>query len=161
MNPKTENLIFNILLPIAVGGLSGLLTMGGMKAFSSLNQPPLSPPGWLFPVVWTVLYALMGFATYLVWNSEHRMTASFMTRESALQIYGAQLIVNFFWSVIFFGFKMYLFAFFWLVLLWALIVINIIFYEKIRPLAGWLLVPYLFWVTFAGYLNFGVFLLNP
>ncbi len=161
MNARTKNLIFNIVLPIGVGALSGLLTMGGMKEFASLNQPPLSPPGWVFPVVWTILYALMGFATYLVWNSGHRMTESFMTRESALQVYGAQLVVNFFWSIIFFGFDMYLFAFFWLILLWALIIVNIIFYGKIRPLAGWLLVPYLLWVTFAGYLNFGVFLLNP
>ena len=161
MNTRTKNLIFNIALPIGVGTLSGFLTMGGMKEFASLNQPPLSPPGWVFPVVWTILYALMGFATYLVWNSGHRMTESFMTRESALQVYGVQLVVNFFWSIFFFGFDLYLFSFFWLVLLWGLIILNIIFYGKIRPLAGWLLVPYLLWVTFAGYLNFGVFLLNP
>lgn len=161
MNPKTKNLILNIALPIGIGAVSGILTMGGMKEFASLNQPPLSPPGWIFPVAWTVLYALMGFATYLVCQSEHRMTESFMSRESALQVYGAQLIVNFFWSIIFFGFNMYLLAFFWLLLLWALIIANIIFYGNIKPLAGWLLVPYLLWVTFAGYLNFGVFLLNP
>ncbi len=160
MNTRTKNLIFNIALPIGVGALSGLLTMGGMKEFASMNQPPLSPPGWVFPVVWTILYVLMGFATYLVWQSDVRMTESFMTRESALQVYGVQLVVNFFWSIIFFGFSQYFFAFLWILLLLALIILNIVFYAKIRPLAGWLLVPYLLWVTFATYLNLGVFLLN-
>ena len=160
MNARTKNLIFNIALPIGVGALSGLLTMGGMKEFASLNQPPLSPPGWVFPVVWTILYALMGFATYLVWQSDVRMTESFMTRESALRVYGVQLLVNFFWSIIFFGFSQYFFAFLWILLLLALIILNIVFYAKILPLAAWLLVPYLLWVTFATYLNLGVFLLN-
>lgn len=112
-------------------------------------------PAWLFPVVWTLLYLLMGLAAYLVLTG-----GTCRQRREAMVVYGAQLAVNFFWSVLFFTFKAYLLALVWLVLLWGLIVLTIWRFAAVRPLAGWLLVPYLLWVTFAGYLNFGVFLLN-
>ena len=127
-----------------------------MAEFADVKQPPLSPPAWLFPVVWTILYVLMGIASYLVLTSG----ASTDKNTKALTVYGLQLAVNFFWSIIFFRFSMYLFAFFWLVLLWLLIIVTMVRFYRIKEPAGDLIVPYLLWVTFAGYLNFGIYLLN-
>lgn len=156
MKEKWKSLIVCLLIPLAVGGLSAWLSGGGMQAFAQLNQPPLSPPGWLFPVVWTVLYLLMGFASWLVLTSDKPK----MQIKSALQIYGLQLVVNFFWSIIFFSQQRYLFAFFWLLLLWVMIIMTMMRFYRIRELAGELLLPYFLWVTFAGYLNFAIYLLN-
>ena len=144
-----------ILIPLAVGGIAGLLTGSGMKAFESLNQPPLSPPGWLFPIVWTILYVLMGIASYLVFFTENEEN-----KFRALAVYVLQLIVNFFWPIFFFGFELYFFAFLWLLLLWVLILWTIREFRKINEMAAVLLLPYLLWVTFAGYLNFGIWWLN-
>jgi len=153
---KLKPLLINLFIPLAVGGLSALLTMDSMETFSSLNQPPLSPPGWLFPVVWTILYTLMGIAAYLVYTSNKPKKQI----NTALIVYGIQLFFNFFWSIIFFNRADYLFAFVWLVILWALILANIILFYRISKPAGILLIPYLLWVTFAGYLNFAIYLLN-
>lgn len=124
--------------------------------FADLNKPPLSPPGWLFPVVWTILFVLMGAASYLVLTSEKPQQVV----DRALRLYVVQLGVNFFWSIFFFGQSRYLFSFLWLVLLWLLILATAIRFYRIMPLAGYLLLPYLIWVTFAGYLNLGICLLN-
>lgn len=156
MKKKWKSLIVCLVIPLAVGALSAVLSGGGMQVFSDLEQPPLSPPGWLFPVVWTILYLLMGYASWLVLTSEadrHKI-------RQALTVYGLQLAVNFFWSIIFFGAGLYLFAFLWLVLLWILIVWTMARFYEIRQTAGELLLPYLLWVTFAGYLNFAIYLLN-
>ena len=136
-------------IPLAVGGLSALLS-GGMGGYKVLNQPPLSPPGWIFPVVWTVLYLLMGEASYRVLEKDR----------SALKAYAVQLALNLIWSPVFFGLQMYLLAFFILIALWIAIFITLRQFSEIDETAGNLLIPYLLWVTFAGYLNFGVFLLN-
>ncbi len=153
---RLKPLLLNLLFPLAVGGLSALISGGGMETFQSLNQPPLSPPGWLFPIVWTILFLLMGIASYLVSTSDApRGQARF-----AKKIYAAQLIVNFFWPILFFNLQQYLLAFFWLILLWVLILKTLLSFYKISKPAGYLLLPYLLWVTFAGYLNLGVFLLN-
>lgn len=151
-----KKLIFCLLIPLASGGLSALLTMGAMRDFSTLNQPPLSPPGWLFPVAWTILYLLMGLASYLVLVSGARHNEI----GHAITVYALQLVVNFLWSPIFFNRQAFLLAFLWLVLLWVLILITIRRFSAISSLAGRLLIPYLAWVTFAGYLNLGIFLLN-
>ena len=143
-------------IPLAAGSLSAFLTSGSMEQFQRLNQPPLSPPGWLFPVVWTVLFLLMGAASYLVYTSGRSRQA----RRAALDRYGAQLIVNFFWPVLFFNLNLYLPALLWLIFLWFLILLTIRAFLPISRLAGYLLIPYLLWVTFAGYLNLGVYLLN-
>lgn len=156
MKIQWKKLILCLAIPLAVGGLSALITNREMQDFEALQQPPLSPPGWLFPVVWTILYLLMGLASYLVATSD----GSSREIRSALHVYGLQLAVNFLWSIIFFNFKAYLLAFLWLLLLWALIAVTLLRFVRLRPLAGWLLVPYLLWVTFAGYLNFGIYLLN-
>lgn len=156
MKIRVKPLIISLLIPLAVGGLSALLTRNSMEAFGALNQPPLSPPGWLFPVVWTVLYLLMGFASYLVFvNGRNRRKV-----QNALFVYGVQLFFNFLWSIIFFNQERYFFAFFWLLALWVLILITLVLFYRIHKPAGLLFIPYLVWVTFAGYLNLGIALLN-
>ncbi len=156
MTVRLKSLLINILVPILTGGLSALLTMDSMETFERINKPPLSPPGWLFPVVWTILYLLMGISSYLVSSSD----ADKKEKNTALAVYAIQLFFNFFWSIIFFGMGNYLFAFIWLVVLWVLILANIILFYRISKPAGLLLIPYLLWVTFAGYLNFAIYLLN-
>ena len=142
-------------IPLAVGGLAALLS-GGMGSYKVMNQPPLSPPGWVFPVVWTILYLLMGEASYRVLTSGEDMVLI----RSALKVYAVQLALNFIWPLVFFGAQMYLLAFFILIALWIAIFITLRRFSAIDETAGNLLLPYLLWVTFAGYLNFGVFLLN-
>ena len=153
---KYLRLLIALALPLGVGTLSALLTRDSMAVFSVLEKPPLSPPAWLFPVAWSVLYVLMGLASYLVWTAPR---GSGRLRP-ALGAYLLQLAVNFFWSIIFFSLERYLLAFGWLVLLWALIAITAVRFYRIRKAAGWLMMPYLAWVTFAGYLNFFIWLLN-
>lgn len=156
MKFKWKTLLVCIAIPLVVGGISALITMGSMETFATLRQPPLSPPGWLFPVVWTVLYVLMGIASYLV------LTAHAPQREieSALKTYALQLFFNFCWSIIFFNLKLYWFAFVWLLALWVLILLCIIRFFRVSKPAAYLMIPYLLWVTFAGYLNLGIAILN-
>lgn len=145
-----------IVIPLIVGIIASVISGSSMKNFENLVKPPLSPPGWLFPVVWTILYILMGVASYLVITSGGNKSEI----QQALTIYGYQLVVNFLWPTFFFNFGWYLFAFVWLVLLWVLIVIMIIRFCQLSKPAGYLLLPYLLWVTFAGYLNFAIWRLN-
>ena len=145
-----------ILIPLAVGGVSALLTSSAMQTFESLDQPPLSPPGWLFPIVWTILFLLMGIASYLVVTSD----APQPERRRALRVYAIQLAFNFLWSIVFFNLGWYLFAFVWLLALLGLILLNGVLFFRIRKAAGYLLLPYLLWCTFAAYLNMGIYLLN-
>ncbi|MDO4744104.1 MAG: TspO/MBR family protein [Clostridia bacterium] len=156
MKINWKALIVSILIPLGVGALAAFLTGGNMEIFDTIQKPPLSPPGWLFPVVWTILYTLMGISSYLVYTSN----APKEKIRGALTLYGLQLAVNFFWSIIFFNLRAYLFAFYWLVLLWVLIILTIISFWKISKPAAILLIPYLLWVTFAGYLNYAIYLLN-
>ena len=149
-------LIICLVIPLAVGGIAALLTGGGMDTFETLNQPPLSPPGWLFPVVWTILYILMGIASYLVLTSGKSQESIRRT----LVLYGIQLAINFLWPIFFFSLSAYLFAFIWLVALWLLILATTVSFYHISDIAGYLMIPYLIWVTFAGYLNLGIHLLN-
>jgi tryptophan-rich sensory protein len=129
--------------------------MDAMKSFDSLNKPPLSPPAFLFPIVWSILYVLMGIAAYLVLNSNKPART-----RTALTVYGVQLFFNFLWSILFFNLKAYLFAFIWLVLLLILIIITAYLFFGINKAAGYLMIPYILWVTFAGYLNLAIYLLN-
>ena len=156
MKIRWKILIPSLLLPLAVGGLSALLSGGGMRQFDLLNKPLLSPPGWLFPVVWTILYLLMGFCSYLIAASD----AEKLQKNAAMRIYLIQLAFNFFWSILFFRFQSYWLSFAWLAGLWVLIIITIDRFSKIRKTAGDLLAPYWLWVTFAGYLNASIALLN-
>ena len=139
-----------------VGILSGWLSREGTQFFQrTVQQPPLSPPGILFPIVWTVLYALVGIGAARVY-----LTPASGVRSHALLIYLLQLAVNFFWSIIFFNFQNFGLAFVWLLLLWGLIVWLILSMWKVDKPAALLQIPYLLWVSFAAYLNFGVWLLN-
>ncbi len=145
-----------IAIPLAAGGISAWLTRDAMAAFEAVTKPPLAPPGWLFPAVWTVLFILMGIASYIV------LTGGEEPREinRALWLYGIQLAFNFMWSIIFFNMKLYLFAFMWLIALLALIIVTAWRFFRILKAAGYLLLPYIIWVMFAGYLNLGIYLLN-
>lgn len=154
---KIKPYVISILIALAVGGLAAWLTRDSMDIYGQINQPALAPPAWLFPVVWTILYVLMGISAAMIYTNK---TASADEKKIALKIYGFQLIVNFFWTLIFFSLRNWLFAFVWLVLLWVLIIIMIVRFYRIKPIAGLLQIPYLLWVTFAGYLNFMIYLLN-
>ena len=155
MNNNLKKRLICWAIPLAVGGLATLLS-GGMGNYRIINQPPLSPPGWVFPIVWTILYILMGEASYRVLVSGKDKAQI----NRALKAYGAQLFLNFLWPLVFFGGQLYLAAFFVLIALWVGIFITMRLFSKLDETAGDLLIPYLLWVTFAGYLNLGVFLLN-
>ncbi len=156
MKTDWKKLIIAIAIPLGVGGLSAWLTSDAMESFSALKQPPLSPPAKLFPIVWSILFALMGYASYRVWVA----ITGYEKRRMALTAYGIQLVFNFLWSIIFFNLGEYLFAFVWLAALWILIFITQQRFASIDKIAGYLLWPYLIWVAFAGYLNLGIWLLN-
>lgn len=145
-----------IAIPLLVGAVSALLTGGGMEGYALMEKPTLPPPAWLFPVVWTILYILMGISSYLILISE----ADKKQKEGAIRIYTYQLIVNFLWSTFFFNFRWYGFSFFWLLLLWFLVLIMILRFREINKLAAYMNIPYLIWLTFAAYLNWGVWRLN-
>ncbi len=147
--------IVSVLISLGIGGLSAFLTKDSMPIYSAINRPALSPPPELFPIVWTVLFVLMGIAAGIIWCSNGRQI------DSALLFYGAQLVFNFCWTLIFFNFRAYLAAFIWLCLLLVLIGITMIKFFRIKKTAGWLLLPYFAWVCFAGYLNFMIWQLNP
>lgn len=149
---KGTDLLFSILIPLATGILSALLS--GNMSYNILNKPSFSPPGYIFPVVWTVLYILMGVSFYLIYASDAP------GKEKALRIYWIQLFFNFFWSILFFRFSLYLPAFLWLIVLIFLIAVMIYRFYQISPLAAYLQIPYLLWCTFAAYLNFSIYLLN-
>lgn len=148
--------LFWILGTEAVGAVSGWLSRDGMELFrNTVTQPPLAPPMVVFPIVWAVLYALMGI-------SAARISAAppSPARSKGLNLYIAQLAVNFFWSLFFFNVQRFGFSFLWLLLLWALVLWMILTFRKVYPPAAKLQVPYLIWLTFAAYLNFGVWYLN-
>lgn len=142
----------SILIPVIVGTIVGFITSGFMD-YGSLVQPPLAPPAILFPIVWSILYVLMG-VSYGILESNSLVDSSINS------IYYAQLFVNALWPFFFFIFKLRFFSFLWILLLLALVVVMIIrFYEK-NKIAGLLQLPYLTWVTFATYLNLAIYLLN-
>ena len=153
---KWKAYAFWILLSEAVGALSGWLTREGTRLFSeTAAQPPLSPPMWVFPVVWGGLYLLMGISAARV-----SLTPQSEDRSRGLNLFVLQLVVNFFWSLIFFNAQAYGFALLWLILLWILVFLMIRAYFAVDPAAAKLQLPYLLWLTFAAYLNTGVWYLN-
>lgn len=145
-----------ILIAEAVGALSAWLSRSGMEAYSAtVTQPALTPPTWLFPVAWTVLYALMGIGAARVW-----LAPDTPERRRGLNLFVAQLIVNFFWSLIFFNLQAFGFALIWLLLLLGLVLWMTVEFTRTDRLAGLLQLPYLLWLAFAGYLTFMVWMLN-
>ena len=156
MRRNMKSYIIGILIPLAVGLLSAYLTRDSMDLYESIVRPALAPPGIVFPIVWTILYTLMGIGSAMIYNTD----APEQDKSRALILYGLQLAVNFFWSILFFNQRAFLTSFVWLLLLWALIVAMILSFRKSNKIAAWLQIPYLLWVTFAGYLNLMIYLLN-
>lgn len=153
-NVKKDVLAICILIPILVGGVSALLTNSSMGLYKTVNTPSFAPPGYLFPIVWTILYILMGISSYLVYDSGSEYT------KDAIIIYAIQLALNFAWSLIFFNLRAFLLAFAWIIVLWVAILLMILQFRKISKVAAYLQIPYLLWVTFAGVLTFSIYLLN-
>ena len=157
MSKKTKTYIISIIIPLAIGGLSALLTKNNMDINNDVNMPPLSPPSFLFPIVWSILYVLMGISSARVYLKieENRENS-----ERGLFFYIISLILNFFWSLFFFNKRAFLFSFVWLVLLICSIILTIVNYKKADKIAFWLQIPYLLWTLFAAYLNFMIYILN-
>ena len=153
---KFKPYIISILIALGVGALAAWLTRGSMNIYSSVNTPPLSPPAWLFPVVWTVLYILMGISSAIIYQKGKEGGDV----KAALDVYILQLAVNFIWSIVFFNMRLFFLAFLWIILLWILIFVMIKRFWQIDKTAAKLQIPYLLWVTFALYLNLMIFLLN-
>lgn len=155
MKINFKKLLLSISIPLVVGGLSALITKDSMNIYENLNTPPLSPPGFIFPIVWTILFILMGISFYLttLFNDGEE-------KENAQKIYIIQLILNFIWSIVFFNYNNFILSFIILIILWLFILKMIISFYKINPIAGYLQIPYLLWVTFAGYLNLMIIILN-
>ena len=150
MKIQWKALAVSLALSLGTGFLSSILTPNIKEEYAQLYRPPLAPPGWVFPVVWTVLFILMGFAAYFVYISENEQ------KNGALKLYLAQLVFNLGWSVIFFRWNAYLVAFLWLVILWFMVFLLVKRFGEIDDLSGKLIMPYLFWLTFAGYLNLSI-----
>lgn len=146
--------IFFILLSLAAGGLGAVAVNKGLPYYHTLEKPPLTPPSIVFPIVWTILYVLMGLAVAGVWKSHDR------GRLPAIGIYVWQLVLNALWNVWFFGLRLYLFSFIWLIALLGSVFWMAAAFYHIRPWTGKLQIPYLIWVAFAGYLNLAIWLLN-
>ena len=157
MNKKPwKTYVLWIAICEAVGFLAGILTRQGTKIYAQTAiKPPLTPPGWLFPVVWVVLYALMGIGAARI-----TLESQSVKRSRGLNLMVTQLVVNFFWPLLFFNAGVYGFALLWLLLLWGLVLWMILVWRKVEPLSAWLQIPYLLWLSFAIYLNTGVWYLN-
>lgn len=147
-------LIIFILIPLIAGMISGYISMSGNEV--EYIRPSFTPPDYLFPIVWTILYILMGIASYRIWMKRESINYDQM----ALILYFIQLIFNFFWSIIFFKYGMLKFAFIWLLILLVLVILTTSKFFKIDKLAGWLMVPYIIWLSFAGILNYNIVKLN-
>lgn len=153
---KLTDLIISIVIAELTGALSALISGNSWSFYSTLAKPPFSPPGAVFPIVWTILYALMGVSAYMISASD----AKERHKKSALKIYGIQLAVNALWSILFFRFRLIGIAAADLSLLVVLVIIMLIRFGRIKPAAAYINIPYLIWTLFALYLNVGVLLLN-
>lgn len=150
-------LFISILIPLIVGGLSGFFTSSGVNGWYAVaNKPWFNPPNWIFAPVWTALYILMGIAFYIIWKAN----AESGIKQTAIIFFAAQMILNFFWSLIFFKMQQPGWAFAEIILMWVAILLTIIWFGKISSIAAWLLVPYICWVSFAMVLNYSIWKLN-
>ena len=150
-------LFISIGITLLVGSLGGFFTSSAVKGWYALaNKPSFNPPNWIFAPVWTFLYLLMGISLYLVWKSD----AAKKLKQMALTFFTIQLVLNFFWSIIFFYAHQLGWAFVEIIALWAMILLTILWFGKISPTAAWLLVPYICWVSFASVLNYSIWNLN-
>lgn len=153
---KIKPLVIAIIIPFLGSGIASFLSGGGKEVYLNITRPPLSPPGWVFGVVWPILYFLMGVASYRVYMKEEIIKKG----SNSIFIYGIQLVLNFLWPIIFFGLRLYGVGFIELIVLFIFIVITFIKFYKVDKIAGIMILPYLLWTIFAGYLNFGIWFLN-
>ena len=142
---KQKPLLISLLISLGTGVIAGFLTSRSMEKYQEMYHPPLSPPGWIFPIVWLILYTLMGISAYRIYMKN--------PKAEALKLYLIQLAVNFLWSIFFFNLGWQLFAAVWILLLWYLVFLLIKEFARIDLGAAKLLIPYLIWLTFAAYLN--------
>lgn len=163
MNKKLKIYIKSILMPVIIGSIVGLV-ISKFIDYDTLKRPPLSPPSIAFPIVWTIIYILMGISFGILKNQFNNNISVLNDKGVSIlstnQIYYIQLFVNALWSIIFFIFKWRLFAFIWILILILLVVLMIIDFYKKNKIAGLLQIPYLLWLIFAAYLNLGVYILN-
>lgn len=151
-----SDMLIYIISAEIIGAVSALLAGRFSDFFNKYEEPPLLPPGWLFPVVWTILYAVMGYSAYLIKHSYGETSQ----KKTAMTIYWVQLALNFMWSIIFFRFEALWLAFVVIMALWVMIIAMILSFRKINPLAAYINIPYLLWVTFAAYLNLATAIIN-
>jgi translocator protein len=154
---NSVKLIISIAIPLLIGFAGGTFTSAEIPNwYATLNKPSWQPPNWLFGPVWTTLYILMGIALYLVWKAD----ANASLKQTAILLFAIQLILNFFWSIIFFNQHQIGWALVEIIVLWILILLTIFSFSKINNTAAWLLVPYISWVSFAAILNYTIWQLN-
>ncbi|OSZ80166.1 hypothetical protein CAP36_02615 [Chitinophagaceae bacterium IBVUCB2] len=154
---NTLKLIISIAIPLLVGGISGFFTDTGVGSwYQTINKPSWNPPGWIFGPVWTTLYVMMGIAMYLVWKKE----ASAILKKTALSLFAIQLVLNFFWSFIFFNQQQIGWALVEIIAMWVFILLTIFAFANVSKTAAWLLVPYISWVSFATILTYTIWQLN-
>lgn len=149
-------LLCAVSFPLIIGMISAAFSSREMAAYQSMKKPPLSPPAWVFPLAWTILYLMMGLASYYIYNSKTDKSSKI----PALIMYAIQLAINFCWSILFFNWKMYLLAFIWLLVMWCIVIGCMVRFYHIDKKAAYLMVPYVLWLTFAAYLNLGAYVLN-
>lgn len=154
---NTLKLITTIFVSELAGVIGSIFTFSAIPNwYVTLNKPTINPPSWIFGPVWTTLYALMGIAAFLIWKKGWER----VDVRKALAVFGLQLILNALWSIIFFGLQNPAWAFVNLVAMWLAIVWTMVLFYKISKPAMWLLLPYILWVSFAGYLNYSIWMLN-
>lgn len=154
---KAFTILFFILISQSAGIIGSFFTAPAIAGwYAELNKPLFNPPSWIFAPVWISLYALMGIASYLIWVKRKKEKLA----NTALVIFFIHLIFNALWSIIFFGLKNPMWAFFEILILWVMVLILIIIFHKIDKKASYLLIPYVLWVSFATFLNFAIWILN-
>lgn len=151
---KLKSLLISLLITLGGGWLVSFFTQGNIGIYQDILLPKFSPPSYVFPIAWIILYFLMGISAYMIYESDSDI------KSQALQIYSLQLALNFLWPFMFFNGQMYLTSSVILVFMWLLVLWMIILFHKVKPLAAYFQIPYILWLTFAAYLNLGVYLLN-
>ena len=154
MSIRIKPYIYSVLITLGLGIISAVILGDSTEIYRSINRPPLSPPSWVFPVVWTILYITMGIALGMIWSDKK------LCRDEAIKWYFLQLVINILWPLFFFNAGWYVFSLLWIIILDITVIITIIKFYRCKPNAGLLLIPYLVWILFATYLNAGIVLLN-
>lgn len=151
---RIKSLIISLLIPLGGGTIVGFLTRNSMSIYDDIFLPKFAPPSILFPIAWTILYALMGISSYMICESRS------LLKDKALTVYFVQLAINFLWPFAFFSGRMFYLAFVILIILWLLVVWMIKLFYDIKPISAYINIPYILWLTFAAYLNLSIALLN-